>query len=65
VAFKLVESRGASQPFVVCEIVSPIRIEAPRVGSHVRVYGVARYDAQSDRNWYEVNPIFEIATLNH
>jgi len=63
VAFKLVEHPGASEPFVVCEIVSPIQMDAPRDGSRVRVYGVARYDAQSDRNWYEVNPVFEIATL--
>jgi Putative zinc-finger len=65
VAFRLVESRGASQPFVVCEIVSPIQMAAPREGSHVRVYGVARYDAQADRKWYEVNPVFDIAVLNH
>jgi len=64
VAFKLVESPGAAKPFVVCEIVSPIEMAAPRQGSHVRVYGVARYDAQSDRKWYEVNPVFDIATLN-
>jgi hypothetical protein len=65
VAFRLVETLGASEPFVVCEIVSPIQLAAPREGSHVRVYGVARYDAQSDRKWYEVNPVFDIATLNH
>jgi len=63
VAFKLVESRGASEPFVVCEIVGPIQMAAPQQGTHVRVYGVARYDAQSDRRWYEVNPVFDIATL--
>lgn len=65
VAFRLVESRGATAPFVVCEIVSPIQMAAPRQGSHVRVYGVARYDAQADRKWYEVNPVFDIATLSH
>lgn len=64
VAFRLVEDRGASEPFVVCEIVSPLRMAAPRPGSHVRVYGIARYDAQSDRKWYEVNPVFDIATLS-
>jgi hypothetical protein len=64
VAFRLVESPGASEPFVVCEIVSPIQMAAPRQGSHVRVYGVARYDAQADRKWYEVNPVFDIAVLN-
>ena len=63
VAFKLVETRGGSQPFVVCEIVSPIQIAAPANGRHVRVYGVARYDAQSDRKWYEVNPVFQITAL--
>ncbi|HXJ94297.1 MAG TPA: zf-HC2 domain-containing protein [Terriglobia bacterium] len=65
VAFRLVESRGGSQPFVVCEIAGPIQMEAPREGSHVRVYGVARYDAQADRKWYEVNPVFHIDTLGH
>ena len=63
VAFRLVESRGASEPFVVCEIVSPIQMKAPREGSRVRVFGVARYDAQADRKWYEVNPVFHIAPL--
>jgi hypothetical protein len=64
VAFKLVESRGASKPFVVCEIVAPLEMPTPQQGSHVRVYGVARYDAQADRMWYEVNPVFDIATLS-
>lgn len=63
VAFRLVEAPGASEPFVVCEIAGPIQMETPRKGSHVRVYGVARYDAQPDRNWYEVNPVFDIAPL--
>jgi hypothetical protein len=64
VAFKLVESRGASNSFVVCEIVAPLQMATPQQGSHVRVYGVARYDAQADRMWYEVNPVFEIASLS-
>jgi len=65
VAFRLVETRGALEPFVVCEIAGPIQMETPREGSHVRVYGVARYDAQTDRKWYEVNPVFHIDTLGH
>jgi hypothetical protein len=64
VAFKLVETPGAPEPFVVCEIAGPIQMEAPRKGSHVRVYGVARYDAQLDRKWYEVNPVFHIVPLD-
>lgn len=64
VAFRLVQSQGSRSPFVVCEIMSPIRIAAPRDGSYVRVYGVSRYDAQAGRNWYEVNPVVRIAVLN-
>ncbi len=63
VAFKLFEDRSGSGPFVVCEIMSPISMPAPREGSYVRVYGVARYDAQTQRNWYEVNPVLNIAPL--
>ncbi len=65
VAFKLVESQSAPGPFVVCEIMSPIKMAAPRDGSYVRVYGVSRYDAQTDRKWYEVNPVLDIAVLKH
>jgi len=63
VAFKLFEDRSGSGPFVVCEIMSPISMPAPREGSYVRVYGVARYDAQTQRNWYEVNPVLNIAPV--
>jgi len=61
VAFKLAGSRNTPKQFVVCEIMT--RMDAPRDGDHVRVYGVARYDAQTDRKWYEVNPVLEIASL--
>jgi hypothetical protein len=61
VAFKLAENPGASKQFVVCEIMT--RMATPREGEHVRVYGVARYDAQADRKWYEVNPVLNIAAL--
>ena len=61
VAFKLAETRNAPRQFVVCEIMT--QLPPPRNGEHVRVYGVARYDAQTDRNWYEVNPVLSIASL--
>ena len=61
VAFKLAGSRNTPKQFVVCEIMT--RMAAPRDGDHIRVYGVARYDAQTDRKWYEVNPVLEIASL--
>jgi len=63
IAFKLVDSKHASGSFVVCEIMNPIHMPAPAEGSHVRVYGVARYDAQTDRKWYEVNPVLNISVL--
>jgi len=63
VAFKLAESADPAAPFVVCEIMSPIGIPAPPERSYVRVYGVARYDAQTDRKWYEVNPVLDINVL--
>ncbi|HUI40990.1 MAG TPA: zf-HC2 domain-containing protein [Terriglobia bacterium] len=63
VAFKLVEHPDRTGSFVVCEIMSPIRLAPPRDGSHVRVYGVSRYDAQTDRKWYELNPVLNIASL--
>ena len=61
--FRLVEIPHRSVPFVVCEIISPIGMTLPREGSRVRVYGVARYDAQPDRLWHEVNPVLDIALL--
>jgi Putative zinc-finger len=61
VAFKLGDSRSAPNQFVVCEIMT--QMPPPRNGDHVRVYGVARYDAQADRKWYEVNPVLNIASL--
>lgn len=63
VHFRLVEIPQGSGPFVVCEIISPIGMSLPREGSRVRVYGVARYDAQPGREWHEVNPVLNIAVL--
>jgi len=61
--FKLVEGRQGSEPFVVCEIINPYEMTAPREGSRVRVYGVSRFDAQNDRKWHEVNPVLNIDIL--
>ncbi|MHB8095709.1 MAG: anti-sigma factor [Candidatus Aminicenantales bacterium] len=62
--FNLVQIPQGSGPFVVCEILSPGEIAVPREGSRVRVYGVARYDAQTGREYHEVNPVLNIAVLN-
>jgi len=61
--FKLVEILQGSGPFVVCEIMSPTGMTLPREGSRVRVYGVARYDAQPGRRWHEVNPVLNMDVL--
>jgi hypothetical protein len=63
--FKLAEMPQGAGPFVVCEIISPMGMPLPREGSRVRVYGVARYDAQPGREWHEVNPVLNIAVLKH
>jgi hypothetical protein len=61
--FKLVDDLGRPGPFIICEIIDPIRLEAPSVGSRVRVYGVSRYDGQAGRNWYEVHPVLNIEVV--
>lgn len=62
--FKLVDDLGRPGPFIVCEIIDPIRLKAPAVGSRVRVYGVSRYDGQADHNWYEVHPVLNIELVH-
>jgi hypothetical protein len=63
--FKLVDDLGRPGPFIVCEIIDPIKLKAPPVGSRVRVYGVSRYDGQADHNWYEVHPVLNIEVVKH
>lgn len=61
--FKLAESVDAGSPFILCEIMRRAEIPVPVEGSRVRVYGVARFDAQAGRGWHEVNPVLDIAVL--
>jgi hypothetical protein len=63
-SFKLVDDLGQPGPFIVCEIIDPIKLAAPAVGSRVRVYGVSRYDGQADHNWYEVHPVLNIEVVH-
>jgi hypothetical protein len=60
---KLVERPQKSEPFVICEIPSPDGMAIPREGSRIRVYGMARFDAQPGRGWHEVNPVLTMAVL--
>jgi hypothetical protein len=63
--FRLVDDLASPGPFIVCEIIDPIRLAAPLVGSRVRVYGVSRYDSQPNHNWYEVHPVLNIEVVKH
>ncbi|HKP87783.1 MAG TPA: zf-HC2 domain-containing protein [Blastocatellia bacterium] len=62
-SFKLVEDLQQPGPFIICEIIDPIKFAPPRVGSRVRVYGVSRYDGQDNHNWYEVHPVLNIEVM--
>ncbi len=62
-SFKLVDDLSGSGPFIICEIIDPIKLAPPPVGSRVRVYGVSRYDGQADHNWYEVHPVLNIEVV--
>jgi len=62
-SFKLVDDLANQGTFIVCEIIDPIRLKPPAVGSRVRVYGVSRYDGQTNHNWYEVHPVLNIEVL--
>jgi hypothetical protein len=64
-SFKLVEDLKSPGPFIVCEIIDPIKLTPPKVGSRVRVYGVSRYDGQDNHNWYEVHPVLNIQEVRH
>ncbi len=64
-SFKLVEDLKNPGPFIVCEIIDPIKLAPPRVGSKVRVYGISRYDGQDNHNWYEVHPVLKFEEVPH
>jgi hypothetical protein len=61
---KLVEGLQDPEPFVICEVRDVRGLTIPREGSRVRIYGMARFDAQPGRGWHEVNPVMNIAVLN-
>ena len=64
-SFKLVESLHQAEPFIICEIIDPIKLMPPPVGSRVRVYGVSRYDGKTDHQWYEVHPVLSIEMVKN
>jgi anti-sigma factor RsiW len=58
--FRLVDRLDRPGPFVICEIMDSTTLSPPAVGTRVRVYGVSRYDAKADHQWYEVHPVLDI-----
>ena len=63
--FRLVEQLGLEEPFIVCEIIDPIKLTPPTIGSKVKVYGVSRYDDKINHKWYEVHPVLNIEPIKH
>jgi hypothetical protein len=61
--FRLVEHPTRREPFVVCEIISPYKLEPPPIGSRVRVFGVSRFDSKEEHRWFEVHPVLKIQTI--
>lgn len=62
-SFKLVPNLKQPKPFVICEIIRPLEVTLPLVGSQVRVYGISRYDGQPDHQWYEIHPVMKIEIM--
>ena len=65
VKFRIVESLYAPEPFVVCEVIGPYRIDPPRVGSRVRVFGVSRFDSKEAHRWHEIHPVLKVELLDN
>lgn len=61
--FRLVENPTRHEPFVICEIISPHKLQPPPIGSRVRVFGVSRFDSKENHQWFEVHPVFKIQTI--
>ena len=61
--FKLVDDLHRPGPFVICELIDPLNLPAPPLGSRVRVYGVSRYDNQINHEWHELHPVLNIEIL--
>jgi len=61
--FRLVENPARREPFVICEIIGPYKLQPPPIGSRVRVFGVSRFDSKENHQWFEVHPVFKIQTI--
>ena len=62
--FKLVDNLQSPNHFVICEIIEPVKLDIPSVGSRIRVYGVHRYDGKAQHQWNEVHPVLNIEPVH-
>jgi hypothetical protein len=49
--------------FVVCEILDGDPLTLPKAGDRVRLWGVSRYDANPDHQWFEIHPVLKVEAL--
>ena len=63
--FRIVQDPEQTEPFVICELIKPIRLPTPEVGSRVRVFGVSRFDSKENHKWHEIHPVLNIEVLNN
>jgi hypothetical protein len=52
-----------SNAFVVCEILDGDPLRAPKPGMRARVWGVSRYDANPDHEWFEIHPVLKVEVV--
>ena len=60
--FRLTDPRNP-KAFVVCEILDGDPLHAPKTGERVRVWGVSRYDANPDHEWFEIHPVLKVEVV--
>ena len=58
--FRLVDDLREPNHFVICEIIPPLDMKVPAIGSKIRVYGVSRFDSKTEHQWFELHPVMNI-----
>lgn len=61
--FRLVDNLQSPNHFIVCEIIPPMEMKMPEIGSRIRVYGVSRYDGKAEHQWFELHPVMNIEPI--
>lgn len=61
--FRLVDDLNRPNHFIVCEIIPPLDMKAPQIGSKIRVYGVSRFDGKAEHQWFELHPVLNIEPI--